>query len=215
MKWFGPSWGASVNFACEEVPVPVGALCTRCERAIEAADRGLVLPHGLRDDGGTAPYHLACILRSVGASPDVEQAARAVDEMKRAVFEAASSMSRVLPPILAAIVEQEARKRIQRSWCLANRVETRARMRAVVSLVMELEKIKRVSIDGAGVGEMLIEDIITGDWQAARVIAKDLRFEDDREDAEARARFATFVSVAETECDHAEKRARGEATEPN
>lgn len=73
MKWFGKSWGAPVcKDAAKQVPVPVGQRCAFCDRDIEKRDRGFVLPFvGDPTGGGSAVYHLDCLLFSVGVSREV------------------------------------------------------------------------------------------------------------------------------------------------
>lgn len=67
MEWFGPaSWGAVVNQECARTTTPT-APCVLCGVAFTERDHGLVLPYASTRDGPlTVPYHLRCLLASVG-----------------------------------------------------------------------------------------------------------------------------------------------------
>jgi len=71
VKWFGESWGAPVCEAESHAPTPVGEICLQCERAIEADDQGVIIPHieSLSRPTRDRAQHLDCHLHSIGALP--------------------------------------------------------------------------------------------------------------------------------------------------
>lgn len=94
-------------------------------------------------------------------------------------------------------------ERIQKSWCLAERGERIHRMRTITTLIVELEKIRAVSIQATGIGEGLIEQIIEGDWAQAEAYLEDLTMVDNKEDpygrnAKHRALWDNFTTAAKT-----------------
>lgn len=66
MNFFGEPWDAPV---CEDTPrveVPVGQPCLRCGVAIEADDRGFMIPYARAGrKASVEPWHLACFAREV------------------------------------------------------------------------------------------------------------------------------------------------------
>ncbi len=106
-------------------------------------------------------------------------------------------------------------EQVARSFCLADREERKARLRAVMALSVELERIKAESIFGTGLAEGVIEDIIEGNWRAALDLGMTFTFADEREDLRVResTRWAKFVEIVRVECALGENRAKAEPGE--
>jgi len=109
------------------------------------------------------------------------------------------------------------RKKLEKSWCLQNREERKARREAVIELSVELARIRSVSIFSTAFGEALIESIIEGDWEYALEYAKDLRFTHERDDIRATYAplWATFVALAESFCAKTKARNSGVLAKPS
>lgn len=112
-----------------------------------------------------------------------------------------------------AQVHRRREHELRRSWCLQDQPERHARLGAVVALSAELTRIEEVSLFATAFGRKAIEEIIMGDWHAARETARVCRFDGDPEDARARyvPLWSHFVDLVEASCAAAEGRARGEA----
>lgn len=72
MNFFGPHTACQMD-GIEQVITPVGDLCAWCETAIEAHDRGYIIPHvEFLDDSPLVneakPWHLECFIRSLVGS---------------------------------------------------------------------------------------------------------------------------------------------------
>jgi hypothetical protein len=101
---------------------------------------------------------------------------------------------------LVVMFEERLLEQILRSWCLADKETRKHRLRTVIELTLELEKIKKVSLFSTAFGEMAIEAVIQGDWQELKEI---INFQDFRtEDAKIREEFAplweNFRVIAQT-----------------
>jgi hypothetical protein len=68
---------------------------------------------------------------------------------------------------------------LKRSWFLADRTERKLRLKYVIELSVELNKIKQHGIFAVGLGEGAIEKIIEGDYEEANRYASDFTFEHD------------------------------------
>lgn len=73
IKWFGESWGTPVNRDCQQIPIPLGWLCSYCEQPIQSEDSGLMIPElGSVTPGSNLysrsekPQHLDCFLWTLG-----------------------------------------------------------------------------------------------------------------------------------------------------
>lgn len=111
-----------------------------------------------------------------------------------------------------------------RSYVLAMRPERKARLRAIMELSVELDRIKKVSIFGTGFHEQIIEEIIQGDWKQA---AETNRLMLDPESAtdhqpgweehneRYRKLWEGFRAIVMMACAEAAKRASGEMGEPD
>lgn len=99
-------------------------------------------------------------------------------------------------------------ERLARSWGVVSREERKGRLRAVMALSVELERIRAVSIFSTGLGEAVIEDIIEGDWEAASALGKHFTFESEgpATQAEYGPLWAKFVEVVTVEYLLAKKR---------
>lgn len=98
-------------------------------------------------------------------------------------------------------------KQIARSYCLAERGERKHRLRTIMALCVELERIRQVDIFSTGLAETLIEEIIEGDWRQAALTAEMFTFAEEGE--ETRLRYAPlwdgFVVMARTACAEAQR----------
>lgn len=70
VKWFIPEgWsflGEPPYEPEDQIPVPVGEVCPRCTKPIEAADQGFVIPHIAADlTVSECAWHQRCMLREV------------------------------------------------------------------------------------------------------------------------------------------------------
>jgi len=86
---------------------------------------------------------------------------------------------------------------------MVDRAERKHRLRTITTLIVELEKIKAVTIQATGIGEMIIEAIIEGDWSEAETIAADLEIPVDEKDvfgrdARHRALWESFTIATRT-----------------
>jgi len=77
--------------------------------------------------------------------------------------------------------------------------EKRRRMRYLISLCAEQARLVEESIQATGIYEMLIEDLIAGDWKGVDCCIQSLKFEGERpEYRQPQAeRFARFVKIAQ------------------
>lgn len=65
--WFGESWGAPICDQAYHTLTPVGQMCLRCERPIQADSQGIVTAAVDHEGRATMrPWHLDCFLGSVG-----------------------------------------------------------------------------------------------------------------------------------------------------
>jgi hypothetical protein len=109
---------------------------------------------------------------------------------------------------LMATFEDHQLVRLAQSWTMVSREERKGRLRAVIALSAELERIRAVNIFATGLAEGVIEDIIEGDWKAARDLGQHFTF--DTEGPALKADYgplwAKFVEVVNVECILAQKR---------
>lgn len=102
-------------------------------------------------------------------------------------------------------------KQVSRSWCLASREESKLRLRTVMALSVELDRIKRVSIFSTGLAEGAIEAVIEGDWKRAAEWGSDLTFADDSIAKESHgALWEPFVILLRAACAEEESVARSD-----
>ncbi len=108
-------------------------------------------------------------------------------------------------------------KRIQLAWCLASKAERDLRLRAVIQLSVELDKIKQVDIFATRLGESVIEDIIQGSWDMAKSSVKDWTFHD--ESPSVREKYAplweAFRVTIEAMCAEHERLGNQSRSRPN
>ncbi len=107
-------------------------------------------------------------------------------------------------------IEQVMAKRLQRSFCLARRDERKGRLRAIIALSVELERLRAESLFATGLAEQVIEDIIEGEWGSALQLGLHFSFEDESEPirTQEQPRWARFVEIVRTEAALAEQRAK-------
>jgi len=102
---------------------------------------------------------------------------------------------------LMALYEGDRLQRVVRCYTLASREEQRARLRAVMALSVELERIKAQSLFATRIGEGAIETVIEGDWKGAEGYAEHRTFQGEGpeiQDASAPL-WAVFVETLRTE----------------
>ena len=66
MKWFGKSWNAPVCQSKERVKIPVKEKCFHCGKKFTRHDKGIMLPFISESGKKLVPYHLDCLLYSMG-----------------------------------------------------------------------------------------------------------------------------------------------------
>lgn len=78
VKWFGEHWGAPICDPRHQIPVPVGATCTRCDAKFHSTSQGVGLPYIGVPPPSDLPeltvewvqevifWHLDCWLESLG-----------------------------------------------------------------------------------------------------------------------------------------------------
>lgn len=86
-------------------------------------------------------------------------------------------------------------ERLRNSWAVIEPKERRTRMHYVLELAAELHRIKKISIQATAIGELVIEDLITGDYDAMLSLVNGFR-DADKFGAE-RERWVHFVELAE------------------
>jgi hypothetical protein len=79
---------------------------------------------------------------------------------------------------LMDLVRRGNAERLARSYTLATRAERQARLRAVIALSVELDRIQSISIYATALGNGAIGDVIEGDWDEVESVMGDLAFED-------------------------------------
>lgn len=91
-------------------------------------------------------------------------------------------------------------ERIEASWFRQSREERRARLRVVTALVLELEKIRKVTIHATAIGEGAIGAVIEGDWKDVAGYADDLSWSDEPDCRRLYGElWAPFVTILRTE----------------
>jgi hypothetical protein len=106
------------------------------------------------------------------------------------------------------------RRAVLRCYALADRDERKARLRTVLALASELEKIRAVSVFGTLLHEQTIEAVIEGDWRAAAEINGWLG-ESERELPHCAKAWEGFRAVVLAACAAAAEREAGRASRPD
>lgn len=132
-------------------------------------------------------------------------------------------MSKPKNPFMAAfarvteMVEEHQVKKLLWSYCMAMRPERRARLRAIIELSVELDKIKQKSVFGTAFHEQCIEAIVEGDWeeveQTNAFLAEPGCFPEQR--AEYVALWENFLAMVMAACAEAKRRQTGQIVEPD
>lgn len=120
---------------------------------------------------------------------------------------------------MMSMVEEHQVEMLSRSYCLAMRPERKARLRAIIELSVELEKIRAVSIQATGMHESIIESIIEGDWKRAAetdrlTLAEPKSYHPEQAEVYRKLweNFRTILMAAVAE---AARRESGQTTEPD
>jgi hypothetical protein len=64
VQWFGPSWDAVINGACDHIETPSGECCAGCGEVILNGQRGVSMWHGPQP-GERLPWHLECLIKAI------------------------------------------------------------------------------------------------------------------------------------------------------
>lgn len=87
-------------------------------------------------------------------------------------------------------------ERLRRSFCIAEPVDRRHRLRTIIALSAELERIRKENISATAIGEHVIEAVIEGDWKYAEECLGDLV---TPESGEAHGkRWESFIAIGKT-----------------
>jgi len=70
-------------------------------------------------------------------------------------------------------------KQVSLSWCLASPEERTLRLRTVMALSVELDRIKRINMFSTALGENCIEEVIQGNWSHAAEFIEHFTFEEE------------------------------------
>jgi hypothetical protein len=86
------------------------------------------------------------------------------------------------------------------SWFLQDKEARRHRLKTVIALSIELEKIRQVSIFSCGIGEQVIEAVIEGDWRGVELTTEMLTFEGEGPEIidKYAPLWANFRTIAQT-----------------
>jgi len=89
--------------------------------------------------------------------------------------------------------------RYERWYGSQAREERRRRMKYLIRLCAEQERLVEEDISATGLSEALIEHLIEGDWNEVRAYISILKFEEERHEwrKEIAPRFAKFVAIAQ------------------
>jgi hypothetical protein len=112
---------------------------------------------------------------------------------------------------LREILQRASAEKLQKTFFLASREERKGRLRAIMRLSVELERVKAETMFATALGEEVIEEIIEGDWEDALKLATEIGIEDEkwRRRTGQAPRWAVFVEIVRIECAFAAKRASG------
>lgn len=105
-----------------------------------------------------------------------------------------------------------------RSYVQVDREERRGRLRAILELAVELDKIRAVSIFGTAFHESLIESVIEGDWKQVAEIHSWLgnpMTGNPEQNAKYESLWETFRAIVLSASAEAAKRQSGEKVEPD
>lgn len=67
MRWFGEPWNAPICDPSTHTETPIGQECLYCSERIHVGDQGVIMPYHQETKVTFEPYHLDCLLQSVGA----------------------------------------------------------------------------------------------------------------------------------------------------
>jgi hypothetical protein len=109
---------------------------------------------------------------------------------------------------LFAKYDEHRMKQVARSWCLVSRDECKLRLRTVMALSIELDRIKRVDIFSTGIAESMIEDVIEGDWAMVSRLIGSFMFEREDVGDEIKKLWEPFVILLRAACVEEESLAR-------
>lgn len=102
-------------------------------------------------------------------------------------------------------------KTVLQSYALQSPEERNARLRTILVLSVELDKIRQQDRFSTRLGEIAIEEVIKGDWAGAKMYAALFDFADESEDTRARyvPIWERFRDVLRAAVNDAEMRERG------
>jgi hypothetical protein len=119
--------------------------------------------------------------------------------------------------LLKGIFVEGVTKQLEKSWCMVDGPERKARLAAVSKLCVELEKIKEQTIQATGLAEAVIEHIIEGDWEKAGRMIEMFTFERESEGHRSvyGPIYENFVVTGRTVCAEHARQPPGERHEPH
>lgn len=108
-------------------------------------------------------------------------------------------------------------EKLSRSWCAVDRNERKTRLQAVITLSVELERVRQISRYADAIAENVLEYIIEGDWEAAAKFARFLTFANETQ--ALRDQYAPiwepFVYLTRTLCAEATRRTTTSNVKPH
>jgi ASC-1-like (ASCH) protein len=124
--------------------------------------------------------------------------------------------SKLLDKILEKFGEHRL-ETISRAWCIVDKWERKHRLRTVVALSVELEKVRSVDRFSSVLGESAIEAVIQGDWRGVDQVVEFLTFESEGEKTAQKygPLWEDFRIIAQAASAEARKRQPGEEPRPN
>lgn len=103
-----------------------------------------------------------------------------------------------------SVVSAVVREKLTKSFAIQSRAEREARLQTIISLSVELDRIRRINVFRTGLAESIIADVIEGEWEAAQQIAD--TFTDDPVDDRCAEAWANFHTIVTTACAEAKRR---------
>ena len=131
------------------------------------------------------------------------------DDDKKAVRK---KISDVFSGMLDSFAEHQ-HERLRRSYCIAAPEDRRHRLRTIIALSAELERIKKTSSYATSIGERTIEAIIEGDWKYAEDALSDAVMPEDAETHTAL--WESFIAIGKTAVAESKRLAPGVRPEGN
>lgn len=122
-----------------------------------------------------------------------------------------------LPKMLQGLFEQHFENMVKQSWFLQDRGERKLRLKTIIALSVELERIRKITLQATALGEGAIEAIIEGDWKRAEEYAGDLTFPDEAPEyvETFRKLWEPFVVLIQTAAAESKRLVPGQHSRPH